>query len=61
MSENDEPGEEEGEGDDEPVLLFVEDNEELRSFIKIILSDGFHVIEAGNGIEGFEIAQQPAS
>ena len=57
MSENDEPGEEEGEGDDEPVLLFVEDNEELRSFIKIILSDGFHVIEAGNGIEGFEIAR----
>ncbi|NLD64844.1 MAG: response regulator transcription factor, partial [Bacteroidales bacterium] len=43
--------------DDEPVLLFVEDNEELRSFIRIILSDGFHVIEAGNGIEGFEIAR----
>ena len=43
--------------DDEPVLLFIEDNEELRSFIKIILSDGFHVIEAGNGLEGFEIAR----
>ena len=35
----------------------MEDNEELRSFLKIILSDGFHVIEAGNGIEGFEIAR----
>ncbi len=43
--------------DDEPVLLFVEDNEELRSFLKIILSDSFHVIEAGNGREGFEIAR----
>jgi signal transduction histidine kinase/ligand-binding sensor domain-containing protein/DNA-binding response OmpR family regulator len=53
----DEENEEEEESDDEPVLLFVEDNEELRSFIKIILSDGFHVIEAGNGIEGFEIAK----
>jgi YesN/AraC family two-component response regulator len=46
-----------GDDDDEPVLLFIEDNEELRSFIKIILSDGFHVIEAGNGLEGFEIAR----
>jgi len=56
MMEEDEESET-GEGDDEPVLLFIEDNEELRSFIKIILSDGFHVIEAGNGIEGFEIAR----
>ncbi len=47
----------EGKEDDEPVLLFVEDNEELRSFLKIILSDSFHVIEAGNGSEGFEIAR----
>jgi len=56
MQEEDEENEA-VEGDDEPVLLFIEDNEELRSFIKIILSDGFHVIEAGNGIEGFEIAR----
>jgi signal transduction histidine kinase/DNA-binding response OmpR family regulator len=57
MHEEDDEAEEEETGDDEPVLLFVEDNEELRSFIKIILSDGFHVIEAGNGLEGFEIAR----
>ncbi|HWR75568.1 MAG TPA: response regulator [Bacteroidales bacterium] len=52
-------GENDGDGreDDEPVLLFVEDNEELRSFLKIILSDSFHVIEAGNGSEGLEIAR----
>ncbi len=57
MHEDDENTEDAGQEDDEPVLLFVEDNEELRSFIRIILSDGFHVIEAGNGIEGFEIAR----
>jgi len=57
MQKEDEEAEGEGHDDDEPVLLFVEDNEELRSFIKIILSDGYHVIEAGNGIEGFEIAR----
>lgn len=57
MQEDDESDETGRHDDDEPVLLFVEDNEELRSFIKIILSDGFHVIEAGNGLEGFEIAR----
>lgn len=57
MHDDGENSEEVSQEDDEPVLLFVEDNEELRSFIRIILSDGFHVIEAGNGIEGFEIAR----
>jgi signal transduction histidine kinase/ligand-binding sensor domain-containing protein/DNA-binding response OmpR family regulator len=57
LTDEDEPEEEEKEHDDEPVLLFVEDNEELRSFLKIILADGFHIIEAGNGREGFEIAR----
>lgn len=57
MQDEDESDEAGRQDDDEPVLLFVEDNEELRSFIKIILSDGFHVIEAGNGLEGFEIAR----
>jgi len=57
MQDEDETDEAGRQDDDEPVLLFVEDNEELRSFIKIILSDGFHVIEAGNGLEGFEIAR----
>jgi signal transduction histidine kinase/ligand-binding sensor domain-containing protein/DNA-binding response OmpR family regulator len=57
MQEEDEEFENEGKEDDEPVLLFIEDNEELRSFLKIILSDSYHVIEAGNGTEGFEIAR----
>ncbi|TFH50328.1 MAG: hybrid sensor histidine kinase/response regulator [Bacteroidia bacterium] len=55
--EEDEFSEDEGSEDNEPVLLFVEDNEELRSFLRIILADGFHVIEASNGNEGFEIAK----
>lgn len=57
IQEDEEEAETGDHDDDEPVLLFVEDNEELRSFIKIILSDGFHVIEAGNGQEGLEIAR----
>jgi signal transduction histidine kinase/ligand-binding sensor domain-containing protein/DNA-binding response OmpR family regulator len=44
--------------DNEPVLLIVEDNEELRSFLRIILADGFHVIEASNGKEGCQIARE---
>lgn len=56
-AEDDESEEEAVAPDDEPVLLFVEDNEELRSFLKIVLADGFHVIEAGNGREGYEIAR----
>ncbi|MCU0410594.1 MAG: response regulator, partial [Bacteroidales bacterium] len=57
FADDGENGDENEEEDKEPVLLFVEDNEELRSFLKIILSDGFHIIEAGNGREGFEIAR----
>ncbi len=34
--EYEEEDDQDGKEDDEPVLLFVEDNEELRSFLKII-------------------------
>ncbi len=40
-----------------PLLLIIEDNEELRSFLKIVLSPDFHVIEAGNGLQGLQIAK----
>jgi DNA-binding response OmpR family regulator len=53
----DEISEPEDNEDNEPLLLIVEDNEELRSFLKIILADGFHVIEASNGDEGCQIAK----
>ncbi len=45
------------EGDDVPVLLIIEDNEELRCFLKLVLSSDFHVIEASNGNEGLQIAR----
>lgn len=40
-----------------PLLLIIEDNEELRSFLKIVFSPDFHVIEAGNGNQGLQIAK----
>jgi len=40
-----------------PLLLIIEDNEELRSFLKIIFSPDFHVIEASNGNHGLQIAK----
>jgi len=40
----------------ERTILLVEDNEELRSFIKAILSRQYQIIEADNGQLGWEIA-----
>lgn len=39
-------------------ILIVEDNTELRSFLQTILSDNYKVIEATNGQEGLELAQE---
>ena len=39
-------------------VLVVEDNPELRSFLRDILSGTYHVIEAANGQEGLELALQ---
>ncbi|WP_430934621.1 hybrid sensor histidine kinase/response regulator transcription factor [Saccharicrinis sp. 156] len=43
---------------DKKTLLIVEDNNELRSFIKESLSDEYIVIEAENGEEGLEKCKQ---
>jgi len=43
--------------DTAPLLLIIEDNEELVSFLKIVLSPDFHVIEASNGTQGLMIAK----
>lgn len=45
-----------GKGGDLPSLLVVEDNEELRSFLKMIFEKEFQVIEADNGLAGLEKA-----
>jgi len=39
-----------------PILLIVDDNEDIRTFIKQALGDTFTVYEAENGEQGFEIA-----
>lgn len=39
-------------------ILIVEDNQELRTFLKNILSENYIVLEATNGEEGAEIAQE---
>ncbi|MDO1451345.1 two-component regulator propeller domain-containing protein [Rhodocytophaga aerolata] len=39
-----------------PVLLIVEDNIELRSYIRSNFSHSYHILEAGDGIEGLSKA-----
>ncbi len=41
-----------------PILLIVEDNEDMRSFISQKFIDTFSVLEAGDGIEGFKKATE---
>ena len=37
-----------------PLVLVVEDDEDLRQFIRSILEEDYEVHEASNGVEGFE-------
>ena len=41
-----------------PVLLLVEDNDDMRSYIKGVLSDKYHIAEASNGEQGFDLAKK---
>lgn len=41
---------------DRDVLLIVEDNPELRNFIKLRLSDTYEILEAENGQKGLQLA-----
>ncbi len=40
-----------------PLVLIVEDNTELRSFIKSELQSAYRIVEAEDGLEGLEIAK----
>lgn len=42
---------------DKPIVLIVEDNEDVRFFIKTELSAGYIVLEAVDGLKGLEIAR----
>ena len=46
------------EQDKEQTILIIEDNAELRTFIKAILEHDYAVLEADNGLDGLEIAQK---
>ncbi len=39
-------------------VLIVDDNEEIRNFVKLLLSGTFEIFEAGNGQEGLRIARE---
>lgn len=43
-------------GDEKPTVLIVEDNLEIRKFIRETLQPKYNITEAGHGIEGFELA-----
>jgi CheY-like chemotaxis protein len=58
-SDNVEIQEEENEWDDTlPTLLIIEDNEEVRAFLRMILHKKYHILEAGDGKTGLEIARK---
>ncbi len=42
------------ESDEQPLILVVEDNEELRSFLVESLQEQFRVLEAGNGLDAWQ-------
>jgi signal transduction histidine kinase/DNA-binding response OmpR family regulator len=46
------------EADDTSLVLLIEDNDEVRSFIRSSLVDHYQIIEATNGEEGVRLAQQ---
>jgi signal transduction histidine kinase/DNA-binding response OmpR family regulator len=59
LSDRAERGEEEDRdvlSDNSPMLLIVEDNADVRAFVRQIFVDEFVVREAENGVEGFQIA-----
>ncbi len=41
---------------DKPILLIVEDHQDLRNFIKDIFTESYNIIEANHGQQGLELA-----
>ncbi|WP_422079383.1 tetratricopeptide repeat protein [Ulvibacterium sp.] len=47
-----------GDGEGKPLVLLIEDNQDLREYIRDILKSTYHFIEAVNGEEGVKIAKE---
>ncbi len=44
--------------ENKPVLLLVEDNPDMRQFVRSFMEDDFNIIEASDGVEAWELTQQ---
>ncbi|NQV01425.1 MAG: response regulator, partial [Bacteroidia bacterium] len=51
-----EPIQDPGSSNGQPVILIVEDNSDLRAYIRGYLDESYHITEARDGVEGFEKA-----
>lgn len=49
-------GETETENSKAPLVLIIEDNDDIREYIKTILITDYNIIEADNGLTGFDLA-----
>lgn len=41
-----------------PILLVIDDNEDIRYYMRQLLSDDYEIIEASGGVQGWEMVQQ---
>lgn len=46
------------EEDEKAIILIIEDNQDMRNYMRIILSKEYTIIEARNGVEGFDLAKK---
>ena len=44
--------------EEQPTLLVIDDNEDIRNYIRTILSDSYTVLEAANGLDGLQLARK---
>jgi|GEM_PF-73983 len=47
-----------GFSENKPVLLMVEDNPDMRQFVRSFMEDEFNILEASDGVEAWELTQK---